>query len=122
MNNPLAQIFSMQTDDEDQKHALLPEAQKANLEAAWEYYSAPKSFSPGEICRCRAGLSIMTDEPVVFLYVRPLDPEFDLDMLHIDDAIRRSKWNKIDCIVMRVYDTGGAVFMPFDSGILEKMP
>lgn len=122
MNHPLAQLFGVSGDDGDNKHALMPEAQIVNLQAAWENYSAAKEFAPGDIVRCREGLSIFRDEPGLLLYVRPLDYFNPLDALHIEDTIDKQKWNKIDCVVMRVHDTGTAFFLMFDQDLLERVP
>lgn len=122
MNHPLAELFGAPREDGDGKHALSSEAQRANLEEAWAYYHGPKPFVPGDIVRCRQGLSMFTNEPTILLYVRPLDRSDPVDMMIIDDETGRLRWNRINCMVMRVHDTGTAHFLPFDCGILEKVP
>lgn len=122
MTHPLAQLFGSSDDENDSKHKLLPEAQIANLREAWAYYQTPKPFVPGEILRCRQGMSIFKQDPTIVLYVRPLYIAVEQDRMIIEDEISRSRWNVVNCIVMRVHDTGTAYFLPFDQNILEHVP
>lgn len=115
----LMQMFG--EDDEIKSHPLHPEAQAANLLAAFDYYRSPKSFVPGQLLKCRTGLSIFNDEPAVCIYVRPLDPVDAQDWEQISDALRRNRWNKVDCMIARTNDTGTTMFMLFDSDLLEPV-
>lgn len=100
------------------KHALSVEAQTENLNAAFAHYMKPKPFIPGDMLRARPGLSIFNDDPVV-LYIRTLNKNDPHDFEFIKDAIERAKWNKLDCMIARLTDTGIVFFMPFDSDLLE---
>lgn len=122
MNHPLAALFDrVESDDETPLHALSEEAQTANLRSAWEHYSTPKEFTRGQFVKLKPGLSIFKDSPVVCLYVRSLDKQCPHDILIIQGAHDSGKWNKLDCIVARVADTGLVLFLPMDGDLLEAV-
>ncbi len=118
---PFSALFGQQEDDGPKPHPLLPEAQRANLEEAWSHYVTPKTFKPGDVVRCRQGLSQFNDEPVVMIYVRKIDEDVYADVHIMDVEHERNRWNKVDCMVMRTYATGTVVFIPFDSDTLEHV-
>lgn len=116
---PASFVQMLEDDHKPTPHPLHPEAQAANLLAAFDHYRSVKTFTPGQLVRCRPGLSIFDDEPVVSIYVRRLDPDDAQDWKHIADELRRNRWNKIDCVIARTIDTGATAFMSFDSDLLE---
>ena len=119
--HPLAALFGGDKEP-DAPHPLSIEAQSENLKAAWEHYRCPKKFILGDLVRCREGMTIFTNEPVVLLFVRLLDNDNPTDLANIADTVARAKWAKLDCIVARVSDTGTVYFMLFDLDILEVLP
>lgn len=121
MNHPLAALFG-DRDDENRAHKLSEEAQKMNLRAAWDHYRQPKDFVAGQFVKCRPGLDIFKDEPVICLFVRMLSETSARDMAIITDTTERERWNKVDCIIARAMDEGRVIFLPFDSDILEAAP
>jgi hypothetical protein len=121
MNHPLAALFGEErVGPEDEAHALTEEAQRANLESAWAHYSAVKTFRPGEVVRQRVGLGIVK-KATVFLYVRPLNVCERADEMQIADAVGRSRFNKVDCMIGFVADDGQVIFTPMDSDLLEPL-
>jgi hypothetical protein len=119
-SHPLAAIFG-HAEEESTNHALGIEAQAENLRAAWEHYSTEKHFVPGQFVRCREGMSIFRDDPVVCMFVRKLDESSKNDLAIMRDAIKRNQWNKVDCMIARVHNTGTWFTLPFDSDILEEV-
>lgn len=117
-----AMLQSLQEKEEDGPAPLSPEAQFANLDAAWAHYWTSKEFAPGDHVHCREGMSVFTREPVMMIFVRHLDATDPIDMAQITFDLTQTKWNKLDCMILRLGHNGSMFFAPFDQDILERVP
>lgn len=117
--NPFAQVLSGMNRQSDEPPKMLPEAQVANLRAAWEHYTSPKSFTPGQLVTERKGLGVLRAEPVM-IYVRKLDLSVPEDEHIASGSHNQLRWNKLDCVIAFCDASNGTVgFHCMDTDLLE---
>lgn len=117
-SNPMFEMFSGMNRQSDEPPKMLPEAQVANLQAAWEHYTSPKSFTPGQLVIERKGLGVLRAEPVM-IYVRKLDLSVPEDEGIAASSHNQLRWNKLDCIIAYCGTEGAVGFHCMDSDLLE---
>ena len=118
--HPFAHLFDRmrQQQDGEPPPKMLPEAQVANLRAAWEHYTSPKSFTPGQLVKERKGLGVLKSEPVL-IFVRKLDLSVPEDEGIAASSHSNLRWNKVDCIIAFCGTSGTVDFHCMDSDLLE---
>lgn len=114
----MAGIFSRMDQKDDEPPKMLLEAQVANLQAAWEHYTSPKSFTAGQLVIERKGLGVLRAEPVM-IYVRKLDLSVPEDEGIAASSHNQLRWNKLDCIIAYCDTEGTVGFHCMDSDLLE---
>ena len=115
--HPFAAFLRQQT-GEDEPAPMMPEARAENLRAAWEHYTSPKSFTPGQLVRERKGLGVLKSEPVM-IFVRKLDLSVPEDEGIAASSHSNLRWNKVDCIIAFCGTEGTVGFHCMDSDLLE---